>query len=116
MIEVACHKRVGQMNWRSTLLLSTLTLLGPVLALRPAYCDDHDKLVGSWKLVAFKVQANDTKETKDALGPNPRGRMILTTHGYITNYRVADGRKPAQTEAERAELLRTMAAWTGRYR
>ena len=29
---------------------------------------------------------------------------------------MAEGRKPAQTDAERAQLLRTMAAWTGRYR
>src|SRR5215813_2041058 len=116
MVEVACNQRVGQMNWRNTLLLSTITLLGPVFALRPAYCDDHDKLVGSWRLVAFKVQADDTKETKDALGPQPLGRMILTASGYITNYRVAGGRKPAQTDTERAQLLRTMAAWTGRYR
>jgi hypothetical protein len=63
-----------------------------------------------------QVQANDTKEMKDALGPNPRGRLILTGNGFVTNYRVADGRKPAETDAERAQLLRTMAAWTGRYR
>ena len=29
---------------------------------------------------------------------------------------MADGRKPAQTDAERSQLLLTMAAWTGRYR
>jgi Lipocalin-like domain len=102
------------MNRRTTLALSMLALpcLGSTLS--PAYADD--KLVGTWKLVSFKVQASDTKEMKDALGPKPLGRMILTASGYITNYRVADGRKPAQTDAERAQLLRTMAAWTGRYR
>jgi hypothetical protein len=73
-------------------------------------------LVGTWKLVGFKVQASDTKEEKDALGPKPQGRLILTATGFITSFRVADGRKPAQTDAERAQLLRTMAAWTGRYR
>ena len=41
--------------------------------------------------------------------------MILTAGGYITNYRVADGHQPAKTDAERAQLLRSMAAWTGRY-
>jgi hypothetical protein len=42
--------------------------------------------------------------------------MIVTASGYITNYRVANGRKPARTDAERAQLLGTMAAWTGHYR
>ena len=72
-------------------------------------------LIGTWKLVSLTAQAVDTKETKDALGPKPLGRMIVTATGFITSYRVADGRKPAQTEAERAQLLHTMAAWTGRY-
>ena len=104
------------MNFRNALALSVLVLFCLALAVGGAYCDDKDKLVGSWRLVAFKVQADDTKETKDALGPQPLGRMILTASGYITNYRVAGGRKPAQTDTERAQLLRTMAAWTGRYR
>jgi hypothetical protein len=104
------------MNQRNTVVLITAALLCLASGLGPAYSDDKDKLVGSWRLIAFKVQANDTKETKDALGPNPQGRMILTASGYVTNYRVAAGRKPAETDAERAQLLRTMAAWTGRYR
>ena len=104
------------MNRRTTLAMSMTALLWLGSGTKSANADDKDKLVGSWKMVAFKVQANDTGEIKDALGPRPQGRMILTSNGFITNYRVADGRKPARTDAERAELLRTMAAWTGRYR
>ena len=48
--------------------------------------------------------------------PTRKDALILTATGYITSFRVAEGRKPAQTDAERAQLLRTMAAWTGRYR
>jgi Lipocalin-like domain len=104
------------MNQPTRVMPSVMVLLCLVSTLVPAKADDKDKLVGSWRMVAFKVQASDTGETKDALGPKPQGRMILTASGFITNYRVADGRKPAQTDAERAQLLRTMAAWTGRYR
>jgi hypothetical protein len=86
------------------------------VAAAPASADDKDKLVGSWKLVAFFVQASDTKESRDALGPNPVGRLIMAPNGAITNFRVAADRKPAKDDAERAALIRTMAAWTGRYR
>jgi hypothetical protein len=102
------------MNRLGGLALTTMVLL--CLGLASAFADDRGKLIGTWRLVAFKVQASDTKETKDALGPKPGGRLILTATGYITNYRVADGRKAAQTDAERSQLLLTMAAWTGRYR
>src|ERR1700716_3879259 len=98
------------MNRRTILALSTMALSCLGSALSPAYADDKDKLVGTWKLVGFKVQASDTKEEKDALGPKPQRRLILTATGFITSFRVADGRKPAQTDAERAQLLRTMAA------
>jgi hypothetical protein len=93
-----------------SLLLLGVTLSGNAAAQTP------NDLIGTWRLIAWNVQASDTKETKDALGPKPHGRLILTATGYITSFRVADGRKPAQTDAERAQLLRTMAAWTGRYR
>jgi hypothetical protein len=72
-----------------------LVLFCIALAVGSAYCDDKDKLFGSWRLVAFRVQADDTRETKDAFGPQPLGRMILTAGGYITNYRVASSPKPA---------------------
>ena len=105
-------RRLGTHFFAATLLLS-LGLVLPGVSVAQA----GEGLVGTWKLVAFKVWPSDTKEeARDALGPNPQGRLILTATGYITSFRVAEGRKPAQTDAERAQLLRTMAAWTGRYR
>jgi Lipocalin-like domain len=94
---------------------ATLLLLPGVMLPGVAVAQADEGLVGTWKLVAFKVWPIDTKEeARDALGPSPQGRLILTATGYITSLRVAEGRKPAQTDAERAQLLRTMAAWTGR--
>jgi hypothetical protein len=104
--------RLGTHFFAATLLLSLGLVLPGV-----AVAQTGEGLVGTWKLLAFKVWPSDTKEeARDALGPNPQGRLILTATGYITSFRVAEGRKPAQTDAERAQLLRTMAAWTGRYR
>ena len=99
-------------------LLAAIALLLPGVALPGvAIAQPSEGLVGTWKLVAFKVWPTDAQEeARDALGPNPQGRLILTATGYITSFRVAEGRKPAQTDAERAYLLRTMAAWTGLYR
>jgi hypothetical protein len=105
------------MNRLGTLALVAVSSLFLEVALPAgASAQSPTELVGTWRLVAFKVRASDTKDEKDALGPNPQGRLILTASGYITNYRVAAGRKPAQNDADRAQLLRTMAVWTGRYR
>ena len=88
------------------LALGTMLLSCLGSALSPVFADEKDMPVGTWKLVGFKVQASDTREEKDALGPRPQGRLILTATGYITSFRVADGRKPAQTDAERAQAQR----------
>jgi hypothetical protein len=98
------------------LLAATSVLLLGIVVPGTAVAQTAKDLVGTWRLVDWKVQASDTKEVKDALGANPQGRLILTATGYITSFRVANGRKPAQTDADRAELVRTMAAWTGHYR
>ena len=99
------------------LLAAIVLLLPAVVVPGVSVSQAGEGLVGTWKLVAFKIWPSDTKEeARDALGPNPQGRLILTPTGYITSFRVAEGRKPAQTDGERAQLLRTMAAWTGRYR
>jgi hypothetical protein len=86
------------------------------VTIAPVLAQDSAGLVGSWKLKSFRIELVDTKETKDALGPRPYGRMILTKGGHITNFRVAEGRTPPKTDADRAALLQSMAAWTGRYR
>ena len=86
------------------------------IATGPAIAQDSVGIVGSWKLKSFRIELVDTKETKDALGPRPYGRMILTKGGHITNFRVAEGRTPPKTDADRASLLQSMAGWTGRYR
>jgi hypothetical protein len=78
------------------------------------------QLVATWKLVGFKVQASDTKEEKDALGPKLQGRLILTATGYITGFRVVDGRKPgrptpsAPNSFARWRLGLAAIAWKGK--
>ena len=108
----AIHSTLTNANRFSTIALAVFWLT----ALNHQSARADQRLVGSWKIVAFYVQSVDTQERKNPLGPNPQGRIILTSDGYVTNFRVASGRKAGQSEAENAELLKTMAAWTGRYR
>jgi Lipocalin-like domain len=71
--------RLSAHSLAATLLLAGLVLPG----VAPAQADEG--LVGTWKLVAFKVWPSDAKEdARDALGPNPQGRLILTATGYTT--------------------------------
>ena len=96
------------------LLLGLLTLIAV-----PAHADDNElrqKIVGTWKLVSVVYEDQKTKALTPVLGEHPRGRQIATAEGQWLALVTADGRKVPQTDEERAQALRTMIAYTGRYR
>jgi len=90
-----------------------------LLAVRPAAADDESdrkNIVGVWRLVSVVYEDAQTKERTPVLGEHPKGRQIATPDGHWLALVTADGRKVPQTDEERAQALRTMIAYTGRYR
>jgi hypothetical protein len=77
---------------------------------------DRERIVGTWKLVSVVYEDVQTKERTPVLGEHPRGIQIATREGRWLALVTADGRKAPQTDAERAQALRSMIAYTGRYR
>lgn len=75
-----------------------------------------EKLVGTWELVSYKVEDKETGKVIDAMGSTPRGRVIFTKDGWVAFNLEGSGRQAAKTEAERAELMKTLVAYIGRYR
>src|SRR5215470_16800898 len=84
-----------------------------------ARADDDElrqKIVGSWKLVSVVYENQETKARTPVLGEHPRGRQIATADGVWLALVTAEGRTVPKTDEERAQALRTMIAYTGRYR
>jgi hypothetical protein len=81
-----------------------------------AHADDKDRIVGTWKLVSVVYEDVATKERTPVLGEHPRGFQIATPEGRWLALVTADGRPVPKTDAERAQALRTMIAYSGRYR
>ena len=100
-------------------IVAVLALSSLMLA-RPGYADDDiaKKLIGSWRLISFKVQViGESAEPRDMLGPEPFGRIIMTPEHTMAAYIAKQGRKgPPSNDAEAAALLSSMNAYTGRYR
>jgi lipocalin-like protein len=97
--------------------LLVLMLLGPldVWAQQKAGTV-KDQLVGSWKVLSWKVQTEGQNEWREGLiGPNPKGYVILTANGRYMQLITASGRKPPTNDAERAALLTSMNSLSGRY-
>jgi lipocalin-like protein len=77
---------------------------------------DRKNVVGVWRLVSVVYEDQQTKERNPVLGKRPRGRQIATAEGHWLALVTAEGRPIPKTDEERAQALRTMISYTGRYR
>jgi hypothetical protein len=96
------------------IVLAVLLLLP--LSARADDSSDRKNVVGVWRLVSVVYEDAQTKERTPVLGQHPRGRQIATAEGQWLALVTADGRPVPKTDEERAQALRTMISYTGRYR
>ena len=85
-----------------------------LLVASPTFAQDSP-LVGNWKLVSFQ-QILDDDPPKDMFGARPKGILILTREGRMATIFTGENRKAGSSDAERAELHKTMFAYSGMYR
>ena len=81
-----------------------------------AIANDLASLIGIWKLISYENEFEDGSPQRAMFGQNPKGYLTLTPEGRMMQIIEAEGRKPAQTDKERSNLLRTMLAYSGTYR
>ena len=87
-----------------------------VLAVQSSLADDRTSLQGVWKLVSYEVEIQTTGRKEAPMGKTPMGYAIFTPEGRAMFVITGEGRKPAKTVEERADLLSTLVAYTGTYR
>jgi Lipocalin-like domain len=85
----------------------------------PARADDAElrqKIVGTWKLVSVVYEDQASKGRTPIYGEHPRGFQIATPEGRWIALVTAENRPVPKTDEERAQALKTIIAYTGRYR
>jgi len=97
------------------LLLLSLGLAFLGVSAHPSPDTEQNPLVGSWRMVSYQ-RILDNGAPQNGLGEHPKGFVILTPEGRAVLLTTADGRKPATSDADRAELWKSMVAYTGKYR
>lgn len=84
---------------------------------RPAFADNEaQQIQGVWKLISYVIEVKQTGETFPPMGEKPSGYTIFTPEGRTWFMLTGEGRKPASTIEEKAQLLDTMVAYAGSYR
>ncbi len=87
-----------------------------LIAVHPCFADDSAQLLGTWRLVSYQAEFQATGEREDAFGKNPTGYQIFTPEGRTMMMVAGEGRKTPTTDQDRANLWKSMIAFTGMYR
>jgi len=74
------------------------------------------RIVGTWKLVSVAYEDQASKQRTPVYGAHPRGIQIATREGRWLALMTAENRIVPKTDADRAQALKSMIAYTGRYR
>jgi len=101
---------------KAKILRMIVVAMGLVLTTSLAIADTGNKLVGTWKVLSIEVQFKDGSPSRHVYGEHPNGYVIYTAEGRAMAILEAEGRKAAETDPERAALIRSMFAVTGAYR
>ena len=80
------------------------------------FAADNAAIQGTWKLVSYEVEVQSSGEIMLPMGKNPTGYVIFTAEPRVWFVLTGDGRKPAKTAEDKAQLLDTVIAYTGSYR
>jgi Lipocalin-like domain len=74
------------------------------------------RIVGTWKLVSVVYDDQASKQRMPVYGEHPKGIQIATPEGRWLALMTAESRPVPKTDADRAQALKSMIAYTGRYR
>ena len=106
----------GAGNVMRTALFALLVVVAVPTLARADDAELRRQIVGTWKLVSVVYEDQATRERTPVYGEHPHGIQIATPQGRWLALMTAENRPVPKTDAERAQALKTMIAYTGRYR
>jgi hypothetical protein len=97
--------------------MKTLALfLGLVLSALSSSSADRTMLIGVWKLLSYQTEFQDGGPKRALFGERPTGYIVFPSEGRMMAIIEAEGRKAPSTDADRAALLSSVIAYSGKYR
>jgi hypothetical protein len=98
-----------RLKWLAVLVLFFLLI-------QPGFADERAPIVGVWRLVSFEREYQATGEREYPMGKAPTGYILFLPEGRMAVIITGEGRTAPTTDQDRAGLLNSLVAYTGRYR
>lgn len=90
--------------------------LALALSAVPSHAADRTPLIGVWKLLSYQTEIQDGGERRAMFGERPTGYIIFTGEGRMMAVIEAEGRTAPSSDSDRATLLKSLIAYSGKYR
>jgi hypothetical protein len=91
-------------------------LVSFLIAVQPTFADDSAKILGIWKIVSWESEFQATGEREPVMGKNPTGYIVFTPEGRMMTVITGEGWKAPKTDQDRADIFKSLFAYTGMYR
>lgn len=101
---------------RNILFLGILLVALANLIPSVTFAEDSSKsLAGTWKLTGWTIRVVGETEDKEPFGPDPKGRLVMTSDGNWIVIITGANRHPAKTAEEKIALFDSVLAYSGKY-
>lgn len=80
------------------------------------FAADNEKVIGLWKVISLETEYQGSSERDAVIGKNPTGYLLYTPDGRVWSIVTGERREAPKTDQDRAELFKSMFAYTGLYR
>jgi hypothetical protein len=86
-----------------------------LIAVPPCIADVYGPIEGTWRIVSFEREYQDTGECECPRGKAPTGYILFLHDGRMAVVITDEGRKAPTTDQDRAGLFNSLVAYTGLY-
>jgi hypothetical protein len=100
----------------SRILIYAALTMGLLLQGSPCFGDDHTKLSGTWKLVAFMTEDIDNKVRENVCDEQAEGYLTFTAAGRVFGFATTKGGEPLASTPQSHAASRPIISYSGNYR
>ena len=98
------------------ILASAALMMGLLLQGSPCFGDDHTKLQGTWKLVAFMTDDVTNKVRENVCEEQAEGYLTFTAAGRVFGFATTKGGEPLAKTLGSSDASRPIISYSGNYR
>jgi Lipocalin-like domain len=98
------------------ILICAALTTGLLLQGSSCFADDHTKLAGTWKLVAFMIEDVDTKVRENVYDEQAEGYLTFTAAGRVFGLATTKSGEPRANTPDSYDASRPIISYSGNYR